>query len=68
MITLAAKESGLNREFISDIHKNSPDIMRDLYLSSNAVQYAIKAQDAIIREIEKRTEGMKFSLFQSHAL
>ena len=50
MITLAAKESGLNREFISDIHKNSPDIMRDLYLSSNAVQYAIKAQDAIIRE------------------
>lgn len=51
MITLAAKESGLNREFISDIHKNSPNIMRDLYLSSNAVQYAIKAQDAIIREI-----------------
>ena len=51
IITLAAKESGLNREFISDIHKNSPDIMRDLYLSSNAVQYAIKAQDAIIREI-----------------
>ena len=51
MITLAAKESGLNREFISDIHKNSQDIMRDLYLSSNAVQYAIKAQDAIIREI-----------------
>ena len=51
MITLAAKESGLNREFISDIHKNSPDLMRDLYLSSNAVQYAIKAQDAIIREI-----------------
>lgn len=51
MIALAAKESGLDREFISDIHKNSPDIMRDLYLSSNAVQYAIKAQDAIIREI-----------------
>lgn len=51
MIALVAKESGLNREFISDIHKNSPDIMRDLYLSSNAVQYAIKAQDAIIREI-----------------
>lgn len=51
MIALAAKESGLNREFISNIHKNSPDIMRDLYLSSNAVQYAIKAQDAIIREI-----------------
>ena len=51
MITLEAKESGINSEFISDIHKNSPDIMRDLYLSSNAVQYAIKAQDAIIREI-----------------
>lgn len=27
--------------------------MRDLYLSSNAVQYAIKAQDAIIREMRK---------------
>lgn len=51
MIALAAHESGLDQEFISDIHKNAPDAMRDLYLSSHAVQHAIKAQDRIIRKI-----------------
>jgi putative MATE family efflux protein len=51
MIALAAHESGLDQEFISDIHKNAPDAMRDLYLSSHAVQRAIKAQDRIIRKI-----------------
>ena len=51
MVALAAHESGLDREFISDIHKNAPDVLRDLYLSSHAVQQAIKAQDRIIREI-----------------
>ena len=51
MIALAAHESGLDKEFISDIHKNSPDILRELYLSAHAVGYAIKAQDEIIRKI-----------------
>lgn len=51
MIALAAHESGLDREFISNIHKNSPDILRDLYLSSHAVRHAIKAQNRIIRRI-----------------
>lgn len=51
MIALAAHESGLDQEFISDIHKNAPDAMRDLYLSSHAVQRAINAQDRIIRKI-----------------
>ena len=51
MITLAAKESWDGISTFSDILCFKPDIMRDLYLSSNAVQYAIKAQDAIIREI-----------------
>ncbi len=51
MIALAAHESGLDREFISDIHKNSPDVLRDLYLSSHVVRYAIKAQNQIIRKI-----------------
>ena len=51
MIALAAHESGLDREFISNIHKNAPDILRELYLSSNAVQYAVKAQERIIRRI-----------------
>ena len=51
MVALAAHESGLDREFISDIHKNAPDAMRDLYLSSQVVQRAIAAQDRIIRRI-----------------
>lgn len=51
MVALAAHESGLDQEFISDIHKNAPDALCDLYLSSHAVQYAIKAQDRIIRKI-----------------
>lgn len=51
IVALAAHESGLDREFISDIHKNAPDAMRDLYLSSQVVQRAIAAQDRIIRRI-----------------
>ena len=51
MVSLAAHESGLDREFISDIHKNAPDALRDLYLSSHAVQRAIRAQGNIIRKI-----------------
>lgn len=51
MIALAAHESGLDEEFISDIHKNAPDILHELYLSTNVVQHAIQAQDKIIRKI-----------------
>ncbi|MDO5406604.1 MAG: MATE family efflux transporter [Eubacteriales bacterium] len=51
MIALAAHESGLDAEFISDIHKNSPDVLRDLYLSTGAVHHAIDAQRKIIQKI-----------------
>ena len=51
MVALAAHESGLDREFISDIHKNSPDVLRELYLSSGAVRMAMAAQAKIIRKI-----------------
>lgn len=51
MIALAAHESGLDKEFISDIHKNSPKIMRNLYLSTRVVQHAVAAQEKIIRKI-----------------
>ena len=51
MIALAAHESGLDQEFISDVHKNSPDILRELYLSTRVVQHAIEAQEKIIRKI-----------------
>ena len=45
MVALAAHESGLDSEFISDIHKNAPDALRELYLSSHAVHYAVRAQE-----------------------
>lgn len=51
MVALAAHESGLDSEFISDIHKNAPHALRELYLSSHAVRYAIRAQDRIIHKI-----------------
>ena len=51
MIALAAHESGLDKEFISDIHKNAPEILYDLYASTHVMQLAISAQDKIIRKI-----------------
>jgi len=51
MTALAAQESGLAQEFISDINKNSPEMLRSLYLSTDVVQQAVLAQDKIIRKI-----------------
>lgn len=51
MTALAAQESGLDKEFISEINSNSPDIFHQLYLSTNVVQQAITAQDKVIRKI-----------------
>jgi cytidylate kinase len=51
MTAIAAKESGLDKEFISDLHLNSPATLNDLYLSTSPVQYAIQAQDRVIKEI-----------------
>lgn len=48
---LAAEESGLHTEFISDINTNSPNILHELYLSTSVVQQAIAAQEQIIRKI-----------------
>lgn len=48
---LAAQESGLAAEFISDINKNSPNMLYDLYLSTNVLQQAVIAQDKIIKRI-----------------
>lgn len=42
---LAAQESGLHREFISDLNANAPQILHDLYLSTDVVQQAVQAQD-----------------------
>ena len=50
MTALAAKESGLDKEFISKINSTN-DVWHDLYLTTSPVKYAIQAQDKIIKEI-----------------
>ena len=51
MTALAAQESGLDREFISDLNKKAPQIMHDLYLSNTVVSQAAIAQKKIIERI-----------------
>lgn len=51
MTALAAQESGLDREFISEINANSPAMLHSLYLSTKVIQQAIIAQDKVIRKI-----------------
>lgn len=51
MIAIAARESGLAEEFISNLNSDENAVMRELYLSSNVVQDAITAQDRAIRRI-----------------
>ena len=51
MTALAAQESGLDKEFISEINANSPNVLHDLYLSTNVIQQAVAAQEKIIRKI-----------------
>ncbi len=51
MTALAAQESGLSKEFVSDINKNAPKKLYDLYLNSKAVRHAIIAQHKIITKI-----------------
>lgn len=51
MTALAAQESGLDREFISEINANSPAMLHSLYLSTDVIQQAIIAQDKVIHQI-----------------
>lgn len=51
MTALAAKESGLASEFISNINSDENAVMRELYLSTSAVQQAVIAQDKVIKKI-----------------
>lgn len=51
MTALAAQESGLDKEFISDLNANSPTRLHDLYLSTSVVQQAVIAQEKVIRKI-----------------
>lgn len=51
MIAIAAHESGLAEEFISNLNSDENAVMRELYLSTSAVQEAITAQDRAIRKL-----------------
>lgn len=51
LTALAAQESGLNREFMSDFNDNAPHILYDLYLSTDVVRQSVIAQEKIIQQI-----------------
>lgn len=51
MTALAAQESGLDKGFISGLNEDSPNVLYDLYLSTNVVQRAVIAQEEVIRAI-----------------
>ncbi len=51
MTALAAQESGLASEFISDLNKNSPSLLYDIYMSTNVVRQALTAQEQILHKI-----------------
>ena len=51
MTALAARESGLAKEYISGINSDENAIMRELYLSTSAVRQAILAQNQAINMI-----------------
>ncbi len=53
MTALAAKESGLDKEFISNLN-HSQDIMHDLYLTTSPVKYAIEAQEKVLKKIAEK--------------
>ena len=48
---LAAQESGLSQGFLEDLNTNAPAILHQLYMSTNAVQQAMVAQEKIIQSI-----------------
>ena len=51
MTALAAQESGMHKEFISDINANSPATLHSLYLSTDVIQQGVAAQNKVIRKI-----------------
>ena len=54
MTALAAKDSGLDREFIADINTNSPAVLHSLYLSTEVIQRAVAAQEKVIKKIAEQ--------------
>ena len=54
MTALAAQESGLSKEFVSEINQNSPKQLYSLYLSTQVVQNAVVAQNKVIKKIAEQ--------------
>jgi len=54
LLAVTAKESGLSEGYLNELNiRDNEGIMRELYLSSAPVEYAIKAQRQAIEEIAK---------------
>ena len=53
MTALAAKESGLDKEFISKINQTD-NLLHELYLTTAPVKYAIEAQEKVIKMIAEK--------------
>ncbi len=53
LTALAAQESGLDKEFVSNINDHK-DILHELYLTTSPAKYAIEAQEKAIKEIAKK--------------
>lgn len=51
MTALAAQESGLDKEFVSNINRNAPKVLYNVYLSTKVVGLAVTAQYKIIQKI-----------------
>ena len=51
LVAVAAQESGLAQEFISNINSDENAIMRELYLTTDPVERAVEAQEKAIRRI-----------------
>ena len=54
MTALAAQESGLAQEFVSDINMNADKWFHQMYLSSDVVKQAMIAQEKIIHKIAEQ--------------
>lgn len=51
LVAVAAQESGLAQEFISNINADENAVMRELYLTTDPVKRAVAAQEKAIRHI-----------------
>ena len=68
MTVLAAQESGLDKEFVSNINKNAPKLLYNLYLSTKVVRLAMLAQHKIIERIAENGSCVMVGRAADHVL